>query len=206
MSAYELGRAAYSHAKYTLVIGANNQADNMKKTGGWAGVAVDRSRYTGERWVKHNTGWEHDGVKWVKKRGTWKLEYPTGKIQRPSTATSNHDFYLELAERAKTHRAGNCGENAAVVYAYLFEKAQGAGIGKVQYISCKEPNDHCFVLIGDKWDGGSIVVDPWWGVMCTGDDVVYQTGRCFFSEDDDPHDMQAYVAAHGVDVMASFDT
>jgi hypothetical protein len=201
-----MAKAAYAHAKYTLVIGANNQADNMKKTGGWAGVAVDRSRHTGHRWVKHPGGWQQDGVRWVKKPGVWKLEYPDGMKERPTGATTPHEFYLELAERARVCRAGNCGENAAVVYGYLHEHAQGKGYGSVHYVSCRPPHDHAFVLFGNGWDGGSIVIDPWWGVMCTGDDIKHRTGRCFFAEDNDALEMQDYVAQHGVTIESSFAT
>ena len=204
MNALEWAKAAYSHAKYTLVIGANNQTANMEKTGGWADVAVNRSRHTGEQWVKTGSTWKQVGTRWVRSGSRWTLQYPNGRFDRPVAATNNHDMYLELAQRAERYRAGNCGENAAVVYAYLHARAQGTGLGHVTYCSCRAPHDHCFVMIGNAWDDGSLIVDPWWGLICTGGDVAHTTGRCFFSEDGDAKDMQEYVMRHGADNMASF--
>ena len=83
----------------------------VEETGGWSRTSTKlvRSRSHG----------------WVKKDKHWVLSNSRTNTSPEGDAT--HDRMLQSARRAAKYRAGNCAEHAAVVYAYLWEKARGKG-------------------------------------------------------------------------------
>ena len=202
MSVETWARTAYRHAKVTLVIGANNNPANLKKTGRWSNVMVTAMRRPSHEWVRQDNHWV--------------LMAPAGRFV--AEGADAHERTLSTAKRAEQYRAGNCGENAAVVYAFLHEKAMGKNIGLVSRFSCDPPGDHAFVVINRRplpggtqfsafWGPDSIVVDPWWGVICSGTDLAAANGGCIFAEEGiDPEDMQDYVKTCGCSLKTEFDT
>lgn len=60
------------------------------------------------------------------------------------------------------------------------------------------------MIIDSAWNAGSFILDPCWGLICTGEDVANRTGKRFFAEDDDARDKQAYVKKHSADSLPSF--
>ena len=200
MSVETWARTAYHHAKVTLVIGANNNPANLKRTGKWSDVMVTAGRRKRHWWVKQDNHWVPM---------TAKTRYDYG-------GADAHERELKVAERASEYRAGNCGEHAAVVYAFLYERA--ANIGYVSRFACDKPGDHAFVVINRRplpggkqfaafWGPDSIVVDPWWGVICSGSDLAAANGGCLFAEEGiNPEDMQDYVKTCGCTCKTEFDT
>ena len=68
------------------------------------------------------------------------------------------------AKVAMGAKCGNCGEYAAVAFAYLF--ARGAS----PIMLASYPNstwDHCFVIIGPQGKPGSVICDPWADLYCS---------------------------------------
>lgn len=73
-----------------------------------------------------------------------------------------------IAIGAETAQAGNCGEQAAVAFAYLLRK----GVHPLDYMS-RTNGDHAFVVVGrragsdatkvETWGAGAFVCDPWYG-------------------------------------------
>lgn len=72
-----------------------------------------------------------------------------------------------VAAKAEHVGCGNCGENAAIAFMYLFER----GIRPLDFMSGGDPVDHAFVLIGrprsgaasdpKSWGTEAVICDPW---------------------------------------------
>lgn len=72
-----------------------------------------------------------------------------------------------VAIGAETAEAGNCGEHAAVAFAYLLNR----GARPLDYMTLSPGGDHCFVLVGRKrgsdptspttWGADAYVCDAW---------------------------------------------
>jgi hypothetical protein len=73
-----------------------------------------------------------------------------------------------LAELAKKHSCGNCGEMTSSAFLHL----HNVGIRPLDFVSLKDPADHAFVVIGRKagtdndpfgrtWGKDAVICDPW---------------------------------------------
>lgn len=183
---------ALRHTKYTLVIGAGNIESHSSKTGNFNKEALLRMR--------------SQPVKW--ERGEWRdvdigkdLGIPSLVVPQfvrgeelgfsydlpkslPKPKTFDRSYIQTLARRATAARAGNCQENAAVAYGWLFEKARF--ITNFAYISVP---DHAFVVMNradsssltkatkaKNWGADAVICDPWGGFVCTQPQVMAAKG------------------------------
>ena len=168
MSAQSWATTAFRRVKVSLVIGMSNQPARVEETGGWSKIATATARKA------HH---------WEKTRGgSWKMVFD-GKHTK--TGVNQHARLLVTADIAEAARGGNCGEHAAVAYAWLFKHAMNKGVGWVSRVSVKKPGDHAFVVLNrDRSKKGvagfnrnTLVIDAWGGFVCTGKDLVDVTGN-----------------------------
>ena len=199
MSAVTWGCTAYRHACWTLVIGMSNQPSRVEETGGWSKTSTLLARRKSHQWVKRD---QH-----------WVMTAPRAKYETEGDTT--HEKTLDRAKRAAQYRAGNCGEHAAVVYAYLWEKARDKRIGLVSRVSCKKPGDHAFVVIGrdpfgdgsvNSWGPAAVVVDAWGRCVCDGLAVAGETGEYWEGEEEGIVRIQEYINHYDTRVICEFDT
>lgn len=121
---------------------------------------------------------------WDKYRGDPSWEAGTGakdaldvclyEVARPATqaayaglgaAAQPIDWVRLVAEAAKTNKCGNCGENSAVAFMWLYDQ----GVRPLDWMNLGSA-DHAFVVIGRKpgraadwkgWGKDAVVCDPW---------------------------------------------
>ncbi|MFT5548113.1 MAG: hypothetical protein ACI9CO_000025 [Candidatus Azotimanducaceae bacterium] len=73
-----------------------------------------------------------------------------------NVGTTPLEFYLCRAKIAMAGHAGNCGENAAVAFAYLYVN----GVHPIA-IGSYDVADHAFVLVGNDGNNWLSICDPW---------------------------------------------
>ena len=93
--------------------------------------------------------------------------------ERSVTAESQSDKMLPymrvIATAAEGTGCGNCGEQSATAFIYLFDH----GIRPLDWMALQDPGDHAFVVIGriagsnetdpNTWGASAVVCDPWRG-------------------------------------------
>ena len=100
-----------------------------------------------------------------------------GSIEREAPKLgATVDDIDRYAQRAMEVQAGNCGELAAIAYAYLLESAEASSF---DYVIFASPGDHAFISIGQPlpvngvypisfgdWHDGAYICDPWANLAC----------------------------------------
>jgi hypothetical protein len=168
MSVVSWARTAFTHTKRTLVIGAGNNPQRVRETGGLSREYVIRQR--------HEPGeWQSEGD------GHWTLSAPGARLL---SGPDRRENVREWAKRGEDTRAGNCGVHAAVAFEYLAEKSSLCGM--ISYAMLNNPGDHCFVVLNRdtanagtvpaQWGGEAVICDPWGGFVCTQPQLIGETG------------------------------
>jgi hypothetical protein len=86
--------------------------------------------------------------------------------QTEPTGDTNILKIRSIAVRATTAGCGNCGEQAAIAFSWLYDQKYGP----IDYMS-RTNADHAFVVIGrtgpldelSKWGDNCVICDPWHG-------------------------------------------
>ena len=97
-------------------------------------------------------------------------------VEIPGESEGGIKWIRAVAAKAEHVGCGNCGENAAIAFMYLFER----GIRPLDFMSGGDPVDHAFVVVGRS--GSSEAADPkTWGdeaVIC---DSWHEDGGAYFA-------------------------
>ncbi len=197
MSMLSWAVTAFKHTRVTLVIGMSNQPYRKAQTGGWSSHMVNGLRTEEGAWIKAGSG------KWVHQASGEKFTYD---------ANTTIDRIRQVATRAATFRAGNCGEHANVAFVYLIDNARNDPRFLVSRMTLSD-GDHGFLVLNrdtnkdgknpGEWGDNSMILDVWGRFVCTHAQLMSAGGQAELVDIDTENValVQNYIKHHHAKIM-----